>query len=290
MSEPKSVGIRLDSPERFREAIERVRSYSRRWASGHPIERWTAAAERVAATLSAGIAPEGTELSTYVESDFIPASRLVRLAWGLERLEHIGGAVSRELKQMVRDRDHLYHSEYVLHLAARLSNNGQRDVEVVATSAGTPDLAIPSEKFCLECVTREMSSTREMLKEAFEHADAKFKVYLADKPNWLGVVAADLGFCGSPSLPEIGKLGPSLQKLSSDLEVNFGLFPRISAALIGWSSADIEQGVTPDDPIRLYAQNPIAVRYARADVRRLVALDSTFRLWPEGPVRVATRQ
>jgi hypothetical protein len=290
MAEPKSLGISLDSPDVYREAAERCRARFREWASGHPIEGWIRAAERVAATLVAGRLPDGTDLPKYVESDFIPASRLVRLAWGLEHLEHVGGAVKRELKQMIRDRDHLYHSEYVIHLAVRLSNNGQREVEVVPTAGGTPDLAVPSEKFCIECSTRETSSTRQSLKEAFEHADAKFKIYLADKSDWLGVVAVDLGLCGSPSFPEIGKIGPSLRELSADLDTNFELFPRVSVAIVGWSAAELEQGTSSGDSAQLYAQSVIAVRYAKADVRRLVALDSTFRPWPQDPVRVVNRQ
>jgi len=290
MSEPKSLGIRLDSPEVFREAAERVRALSRRWASAHPIEVWIAAAERVASTLASGKLSDGTDLAKYVEFDLIPAARLVRLAWGLERLEHIGGAVKRELNQMVRDRDHLYHSEYLIHLAVRISENGQREVEVVATAAGTPDLAIPSENFCIECVTREISSTRQSMKEAFEHADAKFKVYLAGKPDWLGVVAVDLGVCGSPSFPEIAKIGPSLQELSADLDMNFALFPSVSAAIVGWIAAELVEDTSSGNCARLYVQPVIAVPYAKADVRRLVALDSTFRPWPQGPVRVAKRQ
>lgn len=270
---------RLDD---FNEAIEIVERHvvDAKWPDKHPVRHWLAAAGNIAATIASGTVPDWTDeqagMEDWLENSVLPAQMLCRLAKSFVEIGRIAGH-GQELQQM-RDPGHFAHSEFLLYIAVRIACMSGVEVHLIRAvkSGKRPDLEVPAERYAIECTARTRKVPGARLKEDFEHASSKFEDYLAppDRANWVGLLATDLGLCGSESLPNIGRIGPDLSKVTEDARANFHDHPQVNGLLITWATLEIRDG-------RL---SPVFVsgRLAREDEINLPpSLKATFFAWPE---------
>ncbi len=279
-------------PEHFRDAVANVRELGLDLqtlnGAEHPLNAWLAAAERLAVTLETRQFPgdpkatleEDGELHEFVERTFIPATRLCRLAHSIRIAPRLGPAAKKEIRSL-RLIDDFYHSEYVLHIAAKIMATCGIQAEVIDRGArSAPDLAFPSEQFCIECTARGNERGRSPRKELmpdFNHAGEKFAAYLPQHPGWLGVLAVDLGFVGSAPFPELGRAGPSLLQARADVESGFDEREEV-AMFIGSmvAAASDRLGPGPTAGIELAPSEHSAWLYRPRCPRRITAGERTF--------------
>lgn len=292
--------------EHFRESIAIVNALQLRLqdtkGAKHPLHHWLAAADRVATTLETGQLPgdpdrtleEDTDLIRFIEATFVPATRLCRLANSLKIATQLGPFARKEVQALAL-LDDFYHSEYVLHIASKIMATCGLEAKVIDRgSRAAPDLAFPEEQFCIECTARGNErgrSPRKGLASDFDHAGEKFASFLPEYPGWVGVLAVDLGFVGGPTLPNIGRAGPSLDEFSLEVDAGFQHRKEVSMFVGTMISAEASP-VGPDTKagITLKPKEASAWRYASRTGRRLGAIERTFFEWPPaGTVRTIER-
>lgn len=221
--------IPTSTAEAIQEAASTVEAW-RQWPVGHVVQQWLAAARTLRECHDTGAWPgdptlgptEDQGVADFAEKVMSPVYRVCRLARSLKALEHLGGAVDEEIGLLLRGDHHFHHAETVLHLATGLA-------EVLATRAAIvprsdtdkrPDFDLPDLRISFEVKAKEIGNADGTHKKVFRSATKKFERYLNDKPGWHGVLALDLGFRGSPSLPAIASKGPDLRVLEANLAAN----------------------------------------------------------------------
>lgn len=243
----------------------------------------------------------------FAEDVFMPAVRLCRLARSLQDLALLGGAPGEELGQMRVDPDGFFHGEYLLHIGTKLAFLQQTEVIVVPrggkASHKTPDIALPCHQVAIELLAHEHVAAFASTTHDFEHADAKFSCYFTHAHGeWIGVVGIELGFRGSPTLPDLGLLGPRHDVISADIRANFEMYAslardsggrhygHVNALLLTWTSAECEERCCPDGVSAvLFPTDVSGLEYAPGFPRRSRALDDTFHAFPRTPDRTAYR-
>lgn len=306
---PRRYRIPSSRIEHFRESLALVERHFPALADDHPCRAWMRAAQTMAEHRNFEIGdatkPSGTdmEFSDFVETVVMRAARLCRLGRSLFRLRHVGGAIEEELHQMQRDHDGFFHGEFLLHIATKLAYQHRATVNIIPRQGRlarkTPDIELPEVRSAIECVAHEKVHRWESATEDFHHASTKFSHWFRERTGWLGAIAVDLGFRGSPTLPDLGAIGPNHDQIKDNIRKNFelettlqldsdGRHPQtVHALILTWSSIEYEK---PDSSSGFVFPTDIsAIEYAPGWTRTIPILDKTFFEFPEEVARIAHR-
>lgn len=227
-----SVRIPCSQPAHWQAALAATDDVACRCADGHPLLHWRGAA----GALLRPAGPDPRDVTDLVERLFVPVAYLCRFAHSLHTLGRLEPRGSGELKQALTDPDSFLHFEYMLHVAAKLAERDYPVDFVGRTGKKAPDIEVPSEQVAFEVRARGDKSPRKSLADDFTHAEEKFGVHLQrdDRRDWIGLLAVDLGVCGSPSLPDVARVGPNLSALSTELTSGLANADRVAGALVTW--------------------------------------------------------
>lgn len=286
--------IPTSTPDELADAASFVASW-RSWPAGHVLHGWLHAAKVLIACYRSGQWPGdlalgatedqgAAEFATRVMS---PAFRLCRLDRALRALPQLAGSVDEELELLLAAPPSFHHAEVVLHLATGLAELLDTPAAIVPRSDDEkrPDFDLPALRVSFEVKAKEEGNPDGTHKKVFRSATRKFRAYLADKPGWRGVMALDLGFRGSPSLPSIGGKGPDLVTLERNLSNNLNASP--DAALVLMNTVALDPPEAPEASIR-----PVETSFlVFADRKHWVSpeLESCFHTEPDRS-RVALRR
>ena len=279
-------------PDDFRRAIEHTSPIAAKCGSRHPIHGWRESATGAACVLDKGPIRGDADrdaIAALLEYVFLPAARLCRLAYSLGVIDAepmLAATVHDEIRQLP-DPDHFFHGEYVLHIATKAVRRWECPVVLVPTQAHvrTPDIAIDRHRIAIECRAHEIIDIQEWsFWEDFDHAQAKFRGWLASRPGWLGVLAVDLGAIGSPSLPDSCRSGPDLSVVARNIDDGLRRHPDVAAAAVTWVGAVCEPSDDPGVAKVLRAGTASGVRpWKTVDEKRRELLEILLRKWPESP-------
>lgn len=229
-----TYSIPSSRPRDWQAALSTTESLLDRCGASHPLRYWR---ERTAALLglfpdSDDHVPEVEDATALYERFLVPAAYLCRFAHSLRSIDRNDHGARRELKQ-IADGDGFFHLEYMLHLASRIGASGY-SVSLLGPR-GTPaaDLQI-DEAVLIECRARGGRAPRATLKDDFAHAQTKFAAHRSRGNDMLGVLALDLGVCGSPALPELGRLGPRLSDLHSEMRDGLAMHEAVDGVVVTW--------------------------------------------------------
>ena len=239
--------IPTSAPEAVREAASNVAAWST-WPVDHVVHRWLASARSLQNCYATGAWPgdqplgatEDQDVADFAESIMSPVFRLCRLSRALKAVERLEGPVDEEIGLLLRGGPSFHHAETVLHLATGLA-------EVLATRAAIvprcdadkrPDFDLPDLRISFEVKAKEEGNADGTHRKVFRSAAKKFDRYLANKNGWHGVLALDLGFRGSPSLPTMARKGPDLRLLEANTAG--GLEHGPDAALVLLDTVEVE--------------------------------------------------
>jgi hypothetical protein len=295
---PKPV---LLTAQAFRDAIRQVNDRGLRWQTPHPVQAWLAAADRMAFELDRGLDIGDPRLppsrdpafQSFAEDIVAPAARLCRLSLSLQAAGCLGTAVDQEIRGLAQ-REHFLHSDYVLFVGTRLSVHGGAKVRVVrqrGKDGPAPDLELEEEQACIECRARGDAgrAPTEDLRDDFAHATRKFASYMSDKPGWSGVLALEMGFIGSPTLPDVGRVGPRHRVSTQDAREQFRQHPLVAAFLNTWFTVEARPSLGDRRAYDLEPNTASGLLYSRTSAPRIPSLTRSFWPWRLGSRRRAIR-
>lgn len=300
--------IPCSRPEHFQRAIEVVEAHFSNLNGAHPCRRWLDAARPFTGAAHRNIGDPSLPASAdavfqrFASDEFMPAARLCRLARSLDDLARLKGSPGEELTQMRSDADGFFHGEFLLHVASKLAHAGAV-VEVIpreGMSRKTPDIALPAAGVAIEVVSHERVESVTSTTDDFQHADSKFTQYFVrDRADWFGVIGVDLGFRGSPTLPDLGLAGPTYETILNDMMLNFEMYAKaandraerefVDALILSWTSVECRQSTRAGGiSATLCASDVSGLKYAPKRTPRPI-LNEVFHEFPDAPDRIAYR-
>lgn len=215
----------------WRSALDRTAGWANRCSPGHPLLYWRAQAESLLAQRATP-----TSVDEVVEQLLVPATYLCRLAHSLTVLAPTGDAYDSELGHALNEPGSFLAFEHVLHLGSRIKWSGHDIAFAGLGSRKAPDLIVPAARVAIEARARGLAGARKPLRKDFDHAEAKFEEEFSrvDRSGWVGILAVDLGVCGTPSMPNVARLGPELGATEADLDDELAIARRVGGAVITW--------------------------------------------------------
>lgn len=278
MSVPPSTGLDVSH---WQAALDATAACAARCRAGHPLRSWRACTEELI-----GIGAQPPSLEAFVERLVVPATYLRRFGQSLNALGSMTGRPRAELGAL-RDADGFMHLEYLMYLAWRIGAAGETVTVVGQKTEPAPDLEVAAWRYAIECTARGPRSPRHPFNDDFEHAQAKFEAFFhtAGRAAYWGVLATDLGVCGSPSLPNIARLGSRLDATHDDVVACLEKYPRVDVLLLTWSTVEV---VTQTDHITVGLVNH-AGWISRDGGIDLPGLTNEFDRWEDRSPDVARR-
>lgn len=215
----------------WRAALHSTRDWAARCDPGHPLLYWREQTELVRTGTAS---PK--DMTELVERYLVPATYLCRVSHSAVHFGAVGVEIGTELQQALRDPGSFIPFEHVLYLASRLGHAGHGAEFVGQQVRKAPDLRVPGDRLVIEARARGPGAPRAPLRSDFEHAEAKFAEELArsDRQGWVGMLAVDLGVCGTPSLPDVARLGPDLVELGREIMDELAHAKLVTGVLVTW--------------------------------------------------------
>lgn len=270
-------------PEHWTDALRATDELAAACPPGHPLRLWR---KRTIELLVGGVIPARNK-ADFAERWMVPVGYLCRLAASLRASSAYGPGFANELKTASNSTEFL-HFEHLAALALRIFQRGYRIEVVGKPGCASPDLVVHEHQYAIECRARGDRPPRTALAHDFTHAHRKFAADFGapSRAGYRGVLALDLGVCGSPDFPDVGRLGPVLDDLEREIVVRLGdTSSLVAAVLVTWTSIG-------RDPVA--GEHAIGPRVAsgwitREGLRDLPGVTDLFAPWAQRLAAVAYR-